>query len=382
MEQLLAKKPQALSSGHLSNSPPFSQPPSSQHPSPPPSPPPARLRDMERIPQTWFSPYYRLATREVAARPDEQSGDPPYLRLCDPLQGICVEIVNCTLTRKSQLTFAEQDMPVVFSLRLAGTGSISLQDRTQTLPQASRQLTVGYFPNCRGTVAFQPETTTLVNVLATRAAIRLFLPRCASSICNFLRIDEQEGYVLRTMAAPAGLIVAANQLLAPSSAPGTRSLFLCGAALEFLALAIDCLHKYLEHGHMIRLEKKDIATLARVRTYIETNIANPPSLEMLCRKFCLNSFKLKKGFKQVYGMTISGYIQYYRLNYAYNGLLQGETNVSESAWAVGYTNVSHFIAAFRRQFGFTPGECIRNHKEGLSSHQHTDQAQARSSKRE
>lgn len=364
MEKILEKNPQAVSSGTFYASSPHIQ-----------------VRDRERLSRTWFSPYYRLATREVPPGPAGQSEAPPALCVCDPLQGICVEIVNCTLAQRSQLSFAEQDMPVVFSLRLAGTGSICLHNRTQILPQTSRQLTVGYFPSCRGTVTFQPDTTTLVNVLATRAAIRQLMPGCASSIHNFLKFDEQDGYVLRTIAATTGLIVAANQLLAPSSSPSTRSLFLCGAALEFLALAVDSLYRFLEHGHMIRLEKRDLSTLAKVRAYLESNIASPPSLDMLCRKFALNSFKLKKGFKQVYGMSISGYIQYYRLNCAYNRFLKGDTNVSECAWTVGYTNVSHFIAAFRRQFGFTPGECLRNHKEGLSSPQHTDTEPPRPLKR-
>lgn len=320
---------------------------------------------------SWSSPYYRLAARETDAC-REDTGETASLYACEIFQGIGFEIIrNCVLPRKSQLTFAEQNMPVCFSLRLAGTGSIGLCDIPVQL-QAPRQLTVGYFPGRKGLVSFEPDTNTLVNILVRRSVIRKCMPQYASSIYRFLNLDEQEGYVLRSITASTGLMVVANQLLAPSASSNTQPLFLSGVCLQFLALAIDNLYKYLEHGHIIRLEKKDVAILEKVKKYLEHNIANTPSIDELCKKFYINSFKLKKGFKQIYGMTISGYIQYYRLYYAYNCFIKGDTNVSECAWKVGYTNVSHFIAAFRRQFGFTPGECIRNHKECQSSRQHMD----------
>lgn len=325
--------------------------------------------------QSWISPYYRLACNEISSLKTAETNNSGHMGLYayGLFQGISVEVIrNFSLAQRSQLTFAEQYMPLCFSLRLAGSGSICLHKRTPTLLQTPGALTIGYFPCCRGTVVFQPEVNTLVNVMVRRAVIRKCMPRQAAAIYNFLRIDEQEGYVLRTITASTGLKVAAQQLLSPPASSNTQSIFLSGASLQFLALAIDSLYTHLEHGHIIRLEKRDIATLEKIKIHIENNMANPPSLETLCKKFYINSFKLKKGFKQIYGMTISGYMQYYRLYCAYNCFLQGDVNVSECAWKVGYTNVSHFIAAFRRQFGFTPGECIRNHKEGLSSLQHID----------
>ena len=41
-------------------------------------------------------------------------------------------------------------------------------------------------------------------------------------------------------------------------------------------------------------------------------------------------------------------------------LEQGEHNVSESAFAVGYTNVSHFSEAFQKRFGILPRVLIRS----------------------
>ena len=284
-----------------------------------------------------------------------------------PFPGIRLELMNnCPLAQKSQLSFAGAGDIVLFSLRLAGTGSMLLHGRTDNMLHSSGQLAVCYVPACRGAVTFQPGTYSFVNVLACREVLSRTMPEQTASVGRLLRMDEQEGYVLRMMTASTALMLTASQLFTPPSSEYTQHLFVQGGVLKFIALAIDTLHAFLLHGDTIRLTRKDITTLSRVKTYLENNIVEPPSLEVLCKKFYINSFKLKKGFKQIYGMAISRYIQFYRLHSAYSRFLTGDTNVSECAWAVGYTNVSHFIAAFRRQFGFTPGECIRNHKEGLS----------------
>jgi AraC-like DNA-binding protein len=33
-------------------------------------------------------------------------------------------------------------------------------------------------------------------------------------------------------------------------------------------------------------------------------------------------------------------------------------NVSECAWDVGYNNISHFVAVFKKRFGITPGALL------------------------
>lgn len=44
---------------------------------------------------------------------------------------------------------------------------------------------------------------------------------------------------------------------------------------------------------------------------------------------------------------------------AHDLLESGRYKAKDVAWMVGYTNVSHFIDAFRKHYGLTPGECLR-----------------------
>jgi AraC-like DNA-binding protein len=44
-----------------------------------------------------------------------------------------------------------------------------------------------------------------------------------------------------------------------------------------------------------------------------------------------------------------------------------ETNVSETAWQVGYVNVSHFSAAFKKRFGILPKHYLKIRLKDLES---------------
>ena len=68
----------------------------------------------------------------------------------------------------------------------------------------------------------------------------------------------------------------------------------------------------------------------------------------------MNDCKLKRSFKQYFGKTVYEYIREQRMEKAFSLLHQEDYNVSQTAFAVGYTNVSHFSEAFKNKFGILP----------------------------
>ena len=63
---------------------------------------------------------------------------------------------------------------------------------------------------------------------------------------------------------------------------------------------------------------------------------------------------MKVGFKEIYGNTVYGYLLDRKLDYSRLQLDTKKFKVNEVATQIGYTNPSHFIAAFRKKFGITP----------------------------
>jgi AraC-like DNA-binding protein len=83
---------------------------------------------------------------------------------------------------------------------------------------------------------------------------------------------------------------------------------------------------------------------------------------MLASQSAINEFKLKKGFKQLFGKTVFSFLQEYRLNEAKKILTENEININEVCDIVGYKSVSHFSKIFKDYYGVNPIEIRKNQK--------------------
>ncbi len=95
------------------------------------------------------------------------------------------------------------------------------------------------------------------------------------------------------------------------------------------------------------------------RDIISANIETPPTLDELAKTIGLNSYKLKKSFKELFGIPVFKHLQNERLNKANELLRNKQVSIQEAAWMVGYESLSSFSNAFREKFGFRPSEIKR-----------------------
>lgn len=108
-----------------------------------------------------------------------------------------------------------------------------------------------------------------------------------------------------------------------------------------------------------RLTRDDLKCLHAARELLEQTWRNPPALLELARRSGINDYKLKAGFRQVFGTTVFGYVRGLRMQEAHRMLELGYANVTEAAGLVGYQNPSHFAALFKRTFGYNPKDLSR-----------------------
>jgi AraC-like DNA-binding protein len=88
--------------------------------------------------------------------------------------------------------------------------------------------------------------------------------------------------------------------------------------------------------------------------FIAQQLEEPPTLAVLARQVGVSETTLKRGFRQIFGTTVFGYLRARRMEHARALLQSGEATVLEAAALVGYSNPSNFASAFRRQFGLNP----------------------------
>ena len=134
-------------------------------------------------------------------------------------------------------------------------------------------------------------------------------------------------------------------------------------AIRTMALAARCNDLLFEFfTALAALESPRVPTLARnasdrihaAAEILKLDFEEPPTLAALARRVGLSETTLKRGFRQVFGTTVFGYLRARRMERAHVLLQSGEATVLEAATRVGYSNPSNFSAAFRRQFGVNP----------------------------
>ncbi len=96
--------------------------------------------------------------------------------------------------------------------------------------------------------------------------------------------------------------------------------------------------------------------LNQVREILLSRLDNPPSLAELSRQIGLNTTKLKREFKEVFGVPIFKYLQNERLSSAHKLISQKKATVQEAAWQVGYDSLSSFSNAFAKKYGYRPSQ--------------------------
>jgi len=106
-----------------------------------------------------------------------------------------------------------------------------------------------------------------------------------------------------------------------------------------------------------KISKHDIHQLMLVESLLTQQVkTRPPTIDQMAAEAAMSAAKLKKLFKEVYGSSIYAYYQKQRMSHAREMLLSGDFTVKEVGLEIGYTNLSNFAAAFRKEFNLLPSE--------------------------
>lgn len=107
----------------------------------------------------------------------------------------------------------------------------------------------------------------------------------------------------------------------------------------------------------IALSESDLKKIGEVREYISSNLEEPNfSIKELAHTLGTNEFKLKYGFKQLYGTTIFRYLQDERLRKASLLVQHSRLPLKNIAEMTGFKTAPHFSRVFKEKYGYSPSE--------------------------
>jgi AraC-like DNA-binding protein len=205
-------------------------------------------------------------------------------------------------------------------------------------------------------IRLHPATSMVILTISLEGLHKLFV----KDSLPFLRQENVSRKFYDERDVPAQLFVVLNQLFSIHLSEASSKLYYHAKTLEILSLYFSTRKPNTESCPFLN-DEEAVRKIKHAKEHLLRNMENPPTLKELARLAGLNEYQLKVGFKEIYGNTVYGYLLDHKMDHSRALLDKGKYQVNQVAYEIGYTNPSHFIAAFRKKFGVTPKKYLMNH---------------------
>lgn len=110
---------------------------------------------------------------------------------------------------------------------------------------------------------------------------------------------------------------------------------------------------YTEVGRMSYVER-NAKRLMQISTYVMKHYMHTIALDDIAQEVGMNRSSFCIYFKKQKGITFSQFVTQYRLNTACELLRNSDRQVSDIAYSVGFSDVTHFVHTFTKAIGYSP----------------------------
>lgn len=133
-------------------------------------------------------------------------------------------------------------------------------------------------------------------------------------------------------------------------------LFYRGKVEEIVSLLLSHMAKQDSPSAPKEVSRQDLKQLEIAAAYLNNHYAGNVRLEQLAQFSCMSISKFKVLFKQVYGCSVTDYIQQLRLSHAEFLLAESDLTIGQIAASVGYSTSSRLATLLRQSTGLTPAQ--------------------------
>lgn len=150
-----------------------------------------------------------------------------------------------------------------------------------------------------------------------------------------------------------------DQLLYNQMRPPFQKIFIQAKFLELFSLIMNTSFGNPLDACPVIINREVEQKLQQARRHVIEHIHQPPNPDALAIELEIPRNTLKEGFKYIYGKSIHQFHSDYKMEAAMSMLKSGTKLVKEIAYDIGYQNPSHFIAAFKKKYGKTPKQYLK-----------------------
>ncbi len=143
--------------------------------------------------------------------------------------------------------------------------------------------------------------------------------------------------------------------------PITKQFIYSRILLLMEKLMINFLEKLKTGVLAPKIKVDEVNNMIQAEAELVKNFSEPAAnISSLSKMAGMSPTKFKKQFRNFYGLPVFEYYQKNRMLYAKNLLKQGVYSIQEVGNNVGYTNLGHFAAAFKKEFGLLPKDWVQS----------------------
>lgn len=121
--------------------------------------------------------------------------------------------------------------------------------------------------------------------------------------------------------------------------------------IEACVQILNAVASYLQIADYVKWKTEDCAR--KITEYIELNLNGELNSNVLCKKFLLSRTKLYQIAMESFGMSITRYITYKRIEAAKRLLLNNES-IANVAKKTGFPDPNYFSKVFKKEVGVSP----------------------------
>lgn len=138
--------------------------------------------------------------------------------------------------------------------------------------------------------------------------------------------------------------------------------FIYSRLLLIFEKLISSFYEKLKKGSLkTRMKGNEINIMMQTETELIKDFSTPTlSINALSKMAGMSPTKFKTQFKNLFGLPVYEYYQKNRMLFAKQLLKQGEYTIQEVGNKIGYSNLGHFAAAFKKEFGFLPKDWVQS----------------------
>ena len=129
------------------------------------------------------------------------------------------------------------------------------------------------------------------------------------------------------------------------------------SALAREGLLLETVAALARNGSVAPVAPAPPAWLRRAREFIHDNAAQPLTLARIAQAAGRHEIHLAREFRRHFGRSVGGYLRHLRTENAARLLMQSQhRDITEIAYACGFSSHSHLCREFKAHFGTTPSQ--------------------------